>query len=110
MRGKLNETCEYNYRYTCISFDHHEHHGIFFTVNCLCRKRSLFVVNLHLKIHRGIVLLFFGMFYIRELEIFQNFVLSPWTIVTLDHIFTSRGKKSDIERNSILEVQMIGTN
>lgn len=50
------------------------------------------------------------MFYIRELEIFQNFVLSVWTIVTLDHIFTSRGKKSDIEKNSILKVQMIGTN
>lgn len=52
------------------------------------------------------------MFYIRELEIFQNFVLSVWTIATLDHIFTDdhRGKKSDTERKSILEVQMIGTN
>lgn len=103
MRGKPNETSEYNYQYTCISFDHHEHHGIFFySKHCLCRTRSLFVVILHLKIHRGIVLLFFGMFYIRELEIFQNFVLSPWTIVTLDHIFTDdhRGKKSDTERKS----------
>lgn len=84
--------------------------NLFHSKPCLCRKRSLFVVILHLKIHRGIVLLFFGMFYIRELEIFQNFVLSLWTIVTLDHIFTSRGKKSDIERNSILKVQMKGTN
>lgn len=86
--------------------------NLFHSKHCLCRKRSLFVVILHLKIHRGIVLLFFGMFYIRELEIFQNFVLSVWTIVTLDHIFTDdhRGKKSDTERKSILEVQMIGTN
>lgn len=73
--------------------------NLFHSKHCLCRTRSLFVVILHLKIHRGIVLLFFGMFYIRELEIFQNFVLSVWTIVTLDHIFTSRGKKSDTERN-----------
>lgn len=28
----------------------------------------------------------------------------------LDHIFISRGKKSDIEKNSVLEVQIIGTN
>lgn len=86
--------------------------NLFHSKHCLCRTRSLFVVILHLKIHRGIVLLFFGMFYIRELEIFQNFVLSVWTIVTLDHIFTDdhRGKKSDTERKSILEVQMIGTN
>lgn len=86
--------------------------NLFHSKHCLCRTRSLFVVILHLKIHRGIVLFFFGMFYIRELEIFQNFVLSVWTIVTLDHIFTDdhRGKKSDTERKSILEVQMIGTN
>lgn len=87
--------------------------NLFYSRHCLCRTRSLFVFILHFKIYRGIVLFFFwNVLYqpIRELEIFQNFVLSVWTIVTLDHIFTSRGKKSDIEKNSVLEVQIIGTN
>lgn len=44
MRGKPNETSEYNYRYTCISFDHHEHHGIFFTVNIVYVEQEVYLL------------------------------------------------------------------
>lgn len=60
MRGKLNETSGYNYRYTCISLkDHHEHHGIFFTVDIVYVEQEVYLFLFYILKYTEVYFYFF---------------------------------------------------